>query len=74
MPSKFLSVITDSIAASWNGQHYLVDCANRTSLPNIEFYFGEAKLTMTLDDYSWTYFVSIFTFGDFFYRFVESDL
>lgn len=61
MPEKFANMIADNIAASWNGHHFLVDCADRTSLPNIEFYFGEAKLIMTLDDYSWVYRVSIFT-------------
>lgn len=59
MPSQFADKIADTIAASWNGHHFLVDCANRTSLPNLEFYFGEAKLTMTYDDYSWVYRVSI---------------
>lgn len=54
-----MDVIANGLGANYNGQHNIVDCANRTSLPNIDFYFGEAKLTMAASDYSWKYFVSI---------------
>lgn len=59
MPKKYLNAIMDQIDATYNGQHWLVDCATRNDLPNIEFYFGEAKIVFTLEDYSWKYFVSI---------------
>lgn len=59
MPTKFMDLIANQLAATNNGEHYLVACANRTSLPNIDFYFGEAKITTTAEDYSWTYNVSI---------------
>lgn len=52
-------MVSNELGASYNGQHNLVACANRTSLPDFEFYFGEAKVTMTYDYYSWTYFVSM---------------
>lgn len=52
-----MDMVSKQLGASYNGQHNLVNCANRTSLPNFEFYFGEAKVTMTYEDYSWTYFV-----------------
>lgn len=59
MPTDYLNAIINEIAASWNGNHYLVDCDTRKNLPNIELHFGEAKVVLTLDDYSWTYYVSI---------------
>lgn len=63
MPPKFLNVLSEKIGAARktteNGNHLLVDCANRTSLPNVEFWFGEAKVSLARDAYSWTYRVSI---------------
>lgn len=59
MPTTYINAITKKIGASYNGHHYLVDCATRKDLPNIEFHFGETKVVLTLDDYSWTYFVCI---------------
>ena len=50
--------IAEKLSATDNGQHLIVDCANRTSLPNIEFYFGDAKVTITPEDYSFDYYVS----------------
>lgn len=66
MPTDYINAITKTLGASWNGQHYLVDCDVRKELPNIEFHFNEAKVVLTLDDYSWTYFVSIVLLFQFF--------
>lgn len=59
MPTEYINAITKQIDASYNGHHYLVDCATRKDLPNIEFYFGDAKVVLKRDDYSWKYFVCI---------------
>lgn len=63
MPTDYLNAITNKIGASWNGHHFLVDCATRDNLPNIEFHFGETKVALTLDDYSWIYFVCIILYA-----------
>lgn len=57
MPTEYLNAIIDQIDASYNGHHYLVDCETRKDLPNIEYHFGDAKVVLTRDDYSWKYFV-----------------
>lgn len=59
MPTEYINAIIDKIDASYNGHHYLVDCATRKNLPNIEYHFGDAKVVLTRDDYSWKYFVSV---------------
>lgn len=59
MPTKYRNAIYDQIGAASNGQHYLVDCATRESLPNIELHFGEAVVPLTFEDYSLVYYVSI---------------
>lgn len=59
MPTKYRNAIYDKIGTTSNGQHYLVDCATRESLPNIELHFGEAVVPLTFEDYSLVYYVSI---------------
>ncbi|XP_055316204.1 pepsin A-like [Sitodiplosis mosellana] len=56
LPERFVNPLNDKLGGSWNGNHYIVDCDTRKSFPNMELYFGEAKITFTTDDYSWLYF------------------
>lgn len=51
--------IAETVGATLSGRHYVVDCDKRTQLPNLDLYFGRFKITLTYDNYSFKYFVSI---------------
>lgn len=57
--TQFADVLAAEFVSTKYGKHFVVDCANRTKLPTIEFYWGdEAKAFVPMDTYSWNYHVS----------------
>lgn len=62
VPTKILKKITETLGpeSTWKGtNHNTISCDIYDKLPNLEFSFGDATVTVTPDSYAWKYFVSI---------------
>lgn len=52
--------IAETLGSTWNGtNHNIIPCDKVDSLPDIDWIYGDAKITMKPDVYYWNYNVNI---------------